>query len=285
MPAETPLVAGIISLTPSTPNSHTAILAKSFGIPFVHLPEAADRARAQALIGHKVILRATVEFDAGLVKLIDLGDGLDPAVETELLALKQPVPIEYTPKAAFGAISASTQNLCRRTSGSSAARRQITGFSVAPCRTTARRRLRFPLTCGTRFSISRLPNNSTLRAEIAARLAAAFDLSAADRGHEIIARGHSHADHHSAQFTPSQKQAIITALTGFTPGRKIRFRSSTNVEDSATFTGAGLYDSYSGCLLDDLDGDSAGPCACEPGEPHGTRCLPRHPARLCQLLQ
>src|SRR5690606_15746727 len=35
--ADTPMVAGIISLTPSTPNSHTAILAQSFGIPFVHL--------------------------------------------------------------------------------------------------------------------------------------------------------------------------------------------------------------------------------------------------------
>ncbi len=48
--------------------------------------------------------------------------------------------------------------------------------------------------------------------------------------------------------------------------RKVRFRSSTNVEDSEEFTGAGLYDSYSGCLLDDLDNDDAGPSACDPTE-------------------
>ncbi|HEY5913420.1 MAG TPA: hypothetical protein VJA21_22765 [Verrucomicrobiae bacterium] len=47
VPADTPPLAGIISLTPSTPNSHTAILAQSFGIPFVYLPEATERARVQ----------------------------------------------------------------------------------------------------------------------------------------------------------------------------------------------------------------------------------------------
>lgn len=51
------------------------------------------------------------------------------------------------------------------------------------------------------------------------------------------------------------------------PRGKLRFRSSTNVEDSEQFTGAGLYDSYSGCLLDDLDGDTDGPSLCDPSEP------------------
>ncbi|MHC4742185.1 MAG: PEP/pyruvate-binding domain-containing protein, partial [Planctomycetota bacterium] len=51
---------------------------------------------------------------------------------------------------------------------------------------------------------------------------------------------------------------------GFDQYRKIRFRSSTNVEDSEHFTGAGLYDSYSGCLADELDGDESGPSRCDP---------------------
>jgi hypothetical protein len=38
------------------------------------------------------------------------------------------------------------------------------------------------------------------------------------------------------------------------------------VEDSDQFTGAGLYDSFSGCLADDLDDDDSGPCACDPAE-------------------
>jgi len=43
---------------------------------------------------------------------------------------------------------------------------------------------------------------------------------------------------------------------------RIRFRSSTNAEDLDVISGAGLYDSRSGCIADDLDGDNAGPSRC-----------------------
>ena len=56
-------------------------------------------------------------------------------------------------------------------------------------------------------------------------------------------------------------------MAGFDPQRNIRFRSSSNVEDTEQFVGAGLYDSFSGCLADDLDDDTAGPCRCDPAEP------------------
>lgn len=42
----------------------------------------------------------------------------------------------------------------------------------------------------------------------------------------------------------------------------VRFRSSTNAEDLDQFSGAGLYDSRTGCLADDLDTDDAGPSRC-----------------------
>ncbi len=42
----------------------------------------------------------------------------------------------------------------------------------------------------------------------------------------------------------------------------VRFRSSTNAEDLEAFSGAGLYDSKTGCLADDLDGDTVGPSKC-----------------------
>jgi hypothetical protein len=41
---------------------------------------------------------------------------------------------------------------------------------------------------------------------------------------------------------------------------------ASNVEDAASFVGAGLYDSFSGCLQDDLDGDETGPSHCDPGQ-------------------
>jgi hypothetical protein len=61
VPAEVPAVAGIISLTPSTPNSHVAILSRSQGVPFVHLALESDAAQARALVGHSVYLAVTQE--------------------------------------------------------------------------------------------------------------------------------------------------------------------------------------------------------------------------------
>ena len=73
-------------------------------------------------------------------------------------------------------------------------------------------------------------------------------------------------------FSPALAAAVLTTLQdpqyGFDPTSKLRFRSSTNVEDSEQFTGAGLYDSKSGCLADDLDADSSGPSICDPSEPN-----------------
>jgi pyruvate,water dikinase len=46
----------------------------------------------------------------------------------------------------------------------------------------------------------------------------------------------------------------------------LRFRSSSNAEDALEFTGAGLYESVSGCLADDLDGDEVGPSGCDADE-------------------
>jgi len=63
---------------------------------------------------------------------------------------------------------------------------------------------------------------------------------------------------------------LMSALTArlrevFGPGvdtTRVRFRSSTNAEDLDVLSGAGLYDSRSGCLADDLDGDALGPSRC-----------------------
>ena len=58
VPAEVPYVAGIISLTASTPNSHVAILSKTLETPFVYMAVPADAQRAQQMVGHRVALRA-----------------------------------------------------------------------------------------------------------------------------------------------------------------------------------------------------------------------------------
>ncbi len=266
VPAETPLVAGIISLRPSTPNSHTAILAQSFGIPFVHLPDIADQTRVLELAGHKVVLRATVVFGSGLVKVVDADGSLTPASEEEMLALKRPVPIQFTPRQTFGAFSASTENLTPadiRFFGGKAANFGLLRRTV-PTNSPPAIALSFDL--WNAFLDQELAGSGTLRSTIASRLA-----SFTNYPPDMIRLKTALAEIRAlivgeAAFTPVQHAAITNALRVFDPYRKIRFRSSTNVEDSEHFTGAGLYDSYSGCLLDDLDGDTAGPSQCDPDE-------------------
>lgn len=68
------------------------------------------------------------------------------------------------------------------------------------------------------------------------------------------------------EFTPGFFDALVVRLRDVFGADAdttfIRFRSSTNAEDLAAFSGAGIYDSRTGCLADDLDGDEVGPSRC-----------------------
>jgi hypothetical protein len=267
VPADAPIVAGIVTLTPATPNSHTALLAQSLGAPFVYLPSAAERARAQALNGRRVLLSVSPTPGAGQMKLIDAEGLLTPAFESELLALKQPNKIDYAPKKRYGAYWASANGLTPRDSqyfGGKASnygllRRQIPSHCPVA--------VAFSFDLWDSFMEQTMPGGGILRSEIAGHLAP-FEASTSD----IAALKASLAAvrkriEQTASFSAVQRQQITNALSGFNPSRPLRFRSSTNVEDTERFTGAGLYDSYSGCLLDEWDGDGEGPCHCDPEEP------------------
>ncbi|WP_437929090.1 PEP/pyruvate-binding domain-containing protein [Sorangium sp. So ce291] len=266
IPAEVPYVAGIISLSPSTPNAHTALLATSFGIPFVYLGDPAAAARAKGLDGQEVALRASLQWDVVCrAALLDAEGRLAPADREQLLALKQPGDLGLQPKQPLGAYAGSTEDLGPADIvhfGGKAANYGLLRDAI-PESSDAAVALSFDLWDD--FLDQIMPGGGTLRAEIAERLAGysyppdmqalKADLAAI---RDRIAK--------ETDFTTAQRQAVEAALEGFTPTRKIRFRSSTNVEDSAVFTGAGLYDSYSGCLADDQDADAAGPSLCEAGE-------------------
>lgn len=268
VPAETPPVAGIISLTPATPNSHTAILAQSFGIPFLHLSDPADQTRARGLDGRKVLVRAVVQYGEGTVRLLDVQDILPAEVEAELLALKAPQPILYTPRQTRGALSAEVSGLKPEDIRFFGGKAVNYGLLRRAIPANCPRGIGFSFDLWDAFMAQTPPGFSrTLREEIAARLAPHSSWPPRMAAMKTALSGIRDLIRRTAVFSEPQRQAVIDALADFTPGRKIRFRSSTNVEDGETFTGAGLYDSYSGCLLDDLDPDNAGPCHCEPGEP------------------
>lgn len=220
--------------------------------------------RIQSLVGRKIGLTVEDLFEECRVKIIDLEDELTPELEAEILDLKTPPTLNIQRKEMFGALSSSVDGLTPadiRYFGGKAAnfgflRREVPGNSPPA--------IAFSFDLWEGFLDQPFPGAGTLRAAISNRLsgyvhppdvaALRFDL---DEIREWIEDG---------VFAPGQREAVTHALEVFDPARKIRFRSSTNFEDTEETVGAGLYDSYSGCLLDDLDGDDAGPSHCDPME-------------------
>ena len=266
VPAELPPVAGILTLSPSTPNSHVALLAQGDGIPFVWFADATERERLRGLAGREIALRTQRGFGA-TATVLDLGSGLTGAVREELLALKQPRPIAYVPRQTLGSITnlAPLSPADVRWVGGKAAHYGLLRVA-APSNSQPAIALTFDL--WDQFLSQVLPSGRTLRAEIDAQLAG---LKRNPEIAELAPRLESirRTITRDARFSPAQQLAILGALAnaGFDPRRKVRFRSSTNVEDGDEFTGAGLYDSFSGCPTDDLDADAAGPCGCDSTEP------------------
>jgi hypothetical protein len=112
VPAEIPYVAGILSLSPSTPSSHVAILAMTYRIPFVHLAVIEDVNQAQQLIGHRIVFSAFNDgFDAYEVRLIDVNGVLTDQQIEEIQELKKPPPLDISPIAFYGSYSANTDDL------------------------------------------------------------------------------------------------------------------------------------------------------------------------------
>ncbi|MBN1509735.1 MAG: hypothetical protein JW955_23005 [Sedimentisphaerales bacterium] len=111
VPAEVPFVAGIISLAPSTPNSHVAILAKTYMVPFVHLALAADAEYIQQLIGHRIVFCAYEDEFGVDVRILDTEGLLDDAAVAEILQLKQPAPLDISPMASLEAFGVSVEGL------------------------------------------------------------------------------------------------------------------------------------------------------------------------------
>jgi len=112
VPAEVPSVAGIISLMPATPNSHVAILARSQGIPFVHLAVESDAAGAQQLVGNEVYLAASQDSSGASseIKLLD-ASSLSDQDKLALLALKESPPLALEPMMYRGQFWADTNDL------------------------------------------------------------------------------------------------------------------------------------------------------------------------------
>jgi hypothetical protein len=267
VPAEVPPLAGIVSMVPATPSSHVALLAQTFGVPFVHLQHGEQ---LPALVGREVALRArTTGALAGMgesceARLVDLSGQLDQAVRDQLAVLRQRGRPRIPARERLGRLSTPVADLTPadiRFVGGKAAnfgllRRGVPDNSPAEA-------IAFTFDLWEQF-LAQPHGDTTLGEYIRGHLAGHRYPPAIGRLRGELEQIREAIE--EASFTAAQRTAILAALQGFAPHRKIRFRSSTNVEDSDLFTGAGLYDSYSGCLADDLDADEQGPSHCDPEE-------------------
>ncbi len=112
IPAELPYVAGIVSLVPSTPNSHVAILANTYGVPFVYLALAQDAQLAQDLEGHRIILSVHHKALGGIdTRFMETEDLLSDTIVAEILDLKKPPSLAICPIKIFGDVTLSTETV------------------------------------------------------------------------------------------------------------------------------------------------------------------------------
>lgn len=275
VPAEVPSVAGIVSLMPSTPNSHVSILCRSQGVPFTYLAIQADADLARSLVGHCVYLAVTESGMGGSleVKLLDI-QSLGEAEKSSLLALKKSPPLLIQPVKHRGAYWADTSELQPADIGCFGGKASNFGVLRRALPNDSPRAMAFSFDLWNAYLDQPLPSSfarPTLRDEIASRLSK-YKTYPPSNLKALVAdlatiRG-MFTDTKVTVFSLDLQTAVTGALQtfGFDPNVNLRFRSSTNVEDSDQFTGAGLYDSFSGCLADDLDADGNGPCTCDPAE-------------------
>ncbi len=266
VPAEVPFVAGIVSLAPATPNSHVALYAAANAMPFAFVSDAGRQARFRQLDGHEVVVRAGVRYGYSQITVADVQGQLDPPTRLALDDLKAPPRVDIQPKALRGSFHADTSTLTpadRKHFGGKAVQYGLLRRTI-PNNSEPALALSFDL--WEAFLDQSLPGEGPLREWIARRLSGLTNFPPDIPRVQMQLAAIRQCITTQASFSPALRSAVTNALSGFDPARKIRFRSSSNAEDSKTFVAAGLYDSFSGCLADDLDADATGPCGCDANE-------------------
>ena len=268
VPTEIPYVAGILSLSPTTPNSHVSILAQSYGIPFAYIKNPVGRAKAMSQVDSLTLLRTSSGYWGSCsIETLDASSVSDPYLN-EILELKKAQKLNVNSKSSKGAIA--IKDLSKvwpsdsRYIGGKAAN---FGFLCRTVPNNSPEAIAFTFDLWDQF-MEQSMGDKTLREEINFRIEPFSSWPTNIAGLDKALRDIQNIILKASHFSNEQKSAILNELSGFSPNEKIRFRSSTNVEDTRYFVGAGLYDSFSGCVLDDTDNNDTGPSHCDPDEPN-----------------
>jgi hypothetical protein len=267
VPAELPYVSGLLTFTPTTANSHVAILAQSYSVPFAYPADATERARILQLTNREVALQVgpIIYQRLGAILVLPVDPPLTPAARAALFATKGPARIDYAPRQRRGNYVEPVDALMPadiKFFGGKAANYGLLR-RVIPSNSLPAVAISFDL--WEDFMAQPFGGAGTLRQVISNRLAR-FSYPPDITAFRAELTAIRNLIRSATVFTLAQEQAITNALRVFNRTKNIRFRSSTNVEDAESFNGAGLYDSYSGCLADDQDGDQSGSSLCDPTE-------------------
>jgi hypothetical protein len=276
-PLDLPPIAGLVSLTPSSPNSHTVLRLQTAGFPYLDL-RPSEKASFTNLAGQEVILQThippVIDFfrwnnphyppswftPFGLIDAALMSDSF----KEQLLRIKSQQPVVLVePIQRFGSYGTNTDGLTASHARFFGSKSANYGRLRRAIPTNSQPAVALSFDVWLDFMAQSLPSGSTLQTEIAGRLQslATNKLLLPTKLKEI-----RELIIDQSQFTPPQKIAILKAISSLDSKRKIRFRSSSNAEDLPNFSAAGLYDSFSGCKLDDLQGVSDSVCLCDPDD-------------------
>lgn len=250
-PTDITTVGGMITALPQNIHSHVNLRLREKSLPNAMLASVYDDASILALDGqlvHVVVSTSSVRVEAASLADAEafwaahhpvVGPLRSDLSVTELAAIEG---LEHDDAIAYGVKAANLGELHAVLPPENRAE----GFAI-------------PFATYHAFAVANGVDTqlATLLADDRLRTDRAFRTSALEALRSTIRRG---------DFPPGSLEAIQARIhevfgdaaeTTF-----LRFRSSTNAEDLEAFSGAGLYDSRTGCLGDDLDGDDLGPSRC-----------------------
>lgn len=273
IPAEIPVLAGIISSAPATPNAHVAILAKSFQIPFVYTRDEQVLARVESVVGKEALLKISGNDFWGNVEVAPLA--LSSADRTALKTLKTPEGLKFPEKKSYrtaaGKISKPVTAMLKTDAhyfGGKAVNFKVLSLATPDNYPKEAIGLSFDVWDG--FMDGAKIDGKSVREYVALETAGltfppANVLELKAKLKDIRERIKK------ADFPAELRTEVVQVLKDaqFASDRKIRFRSSTNVEDGESFSGAGLYDSFSGCLGDEGSSATVSACAAQAGPEDG----------------
>jgi hypothetical protein len=250
-PADLSVVAGVVTRNPQSVASHLNLRLREKGIPNASAPAVfespllatfADRLVRFSARDEEVILEPAHLDDAEAFWQAHHPTLGEPRAELDVAEPAALESLEAVDAAAFGAKAANLGELSRALPIDHTVR----GFALP-----FRLYVDFVAASGLDAEIEALLADREVRTDAGHKRARLDELRASFRATDL-----------SDDLARTLERTIRDTYgdTGVTT--RLRFRSSTNAEDLPGHSGAGLYDSRSGCLGDDLDDDNEGPSAC-----------------------